>query len=655
MTETSLNPVISYTVLDVVRKVLALSGNVQQVADHITLEVRKLTGASSVALFRQSALGEEDGRLISFNPARRKSPSNMDLMGKLLKATREMARINLIDFSGNKIAAETGPCRPGVETAIVAPLCIEEHRVGVLIAMGLPDRSGISFILNSLETVMGTVALALRNAFLMEEQERIIGERTRDLENAVRDVEAASKAKSVFLANMSHELRTPLNAILGFAQIFQRKPDLDPAFREGIDIIHDSGEHLLSLITDILDSSKIDAGKMELLPEEISLPALINNIAAIGRSHAAEKGLEFHLDLKGALPSIVEADAKRLRQVLLNLLSNALKFTESGSVVLRIHAQGDGEQGRQRIRFGVIDTGIGISEQQQARIFEPFAQAAKTRFKVDGTGLGLSISRRLVRLMGGDLELASRPGRGSTFSFSLAFRVTHSEPATCAVTAGIIDCFGGQRKVLVVDDNSDNRMLLANMLRPLGFIVLEADSGADAIDMAMTEQLHLIIMDLIMPDLDGLEATRRIRRRKATRHIPIIACSASTFDEDRNDCREAGCNGFLPKPVNIQELLRLLAQELDLSGQTSCIGDKTAVPPEVIVPPEAHKLEELRKLAFYGNMRKICRWAENLAAEQPDVAPFCNRIATMAKKYQEQKIMDFIDYYSAGEKADDIA
>ncbi len=481
--------------------------------------------------------------------------------------------------------------------------------------------------------------------------------RRRDTEielTAARDAaEEATRAKSAFLANMSHELRTPLNAILGFAQIFQRKTNLDPAFRQGIDIIHDSGKHLLSLITDILDNSKIEAGKLELQPEPISLWALTDNISMIGHSHAGENGPAFIVDRQGTLPTGVKADGKRLRQVLLNLLSNALKFTETGTVTLRIHTHGEAEDNRQVILFEVADTGIGISEEQQARIFEPFAQITQSGPRMEGTGLGLSISRRLVRLMGGDLTVSSRPGEGSTFSFSLSLEVTDREPARAGSPSDKITGYSGRRrKILVVDDNVTNRTMLANMLKPIDFSVLEADNGMDSIRMAIAEQPHLIIMDLIMPGIDGLEATRRIRREDAVRNIPIIACSAGAFAENRDNCLTAGCNEFLPKPIDVGELFRLLSEQLGLSWQTAHMNGQAAVEPAQITPPASAKLTELHRLARYGSMRNILLWVEEHSAKGENTA-FCERIRDMANKFQPQKIMDFVDHYLEKEKPED--
>ncbi|MCP4694984.1 MAG: response regulator, partial [Desulfobacterales bacterium] len=324
--------------------------------------------------------------------------------------------------------------------------------------------------------------------------------------------EAASRAKSEFLANMSHELRTPLNAILGFSQIQLTHPDFPASMREGASIIKNSGEHLLTLITDILDISRIEAGKLELVRREIRLPWFIDNIEAIIAVRAREKGISFSVEKKGDSPEYIEADETRLRQVLLNLLGNAVKFTEKGYVRLRVES-GMREGGKSAlIRFEIKDSGVGIAEDQMDTVFQPFEQAGEVRFKSAGAGLGLPISRELVQLMGGELRVASVPGKGSTFQFQLRLPVLHGQAAAPREPSeAIVGYSGPARRILVVDDKMENRLALAGMLSPLGFEVIQAGGGREGVELAASASIDLVIMDLIMPDLDGMAATRRIR------------------------------------------------------------------------------------------------------------------------------------------------
>jgi signal transduction histidine kinase len=375
--------------------------------------------------------------------------------------------------------------------------------------------------------------------------------------------EQSSRAKTAVLANVSHELRTPLNAILGYAQLLQMGERLDARQRQQVATIQASGEHLLALITDLLDLARIEAGKLELAPSEVPLRELLHRVADIVRVRAEDKGVAFVVDVDPALPRAVMADDRALRQVLLNLASNAVKFTDHGSVRLAVRRAGtDGT-----IRFAVEDTGIGMDDAQLQRLFRPFEQVSTRERRAGGTGLGLAISRELVRGMGGELQVRSRPGEGSRFWFELPLPVVDARPIDAAPARDIAAYDGDRRHILVVDDLPQNRTLLVEMLAPIGFAVSEAANGDEALQHMQTTTPDLVLMDMEMPGLNGLQATRVIRGHADWGATPIIAVSASNIP--REDCIAAGANAFLTKPLDRDSLLEEIGTCLGLRWRTA--------------------------------------------------------------------------------------
>jgi len=412
-------------------------------------------------------------------------------------------------------------------------------------------------------TVLGTVGVA------RDISERKAVEAAR--EQALAEAQRLARMRSEFLAQMSHELRTPLNGILGFAQVLERDKALTPRQAKGLKIIHESGRHLLSLIDDILDMARIDAARLVLTPTEFDLSTFMQAaVCDIVRVKAEEKNLLFNYRTEGRLP-VVRADEKRLRQVLLNLLSNAIKFTDNGEVTLRVHAQAasHGQENdadpRARIRFEVQDSGIGMSEAQLARLFQPFEQVGDAPRREGGTGLGLAISRQLVRLMGGDVQVHSKPGEGSVFSFEIELP-TARLPGTAAVGSVVpVGYEGPRRHVLIIDDVPQNRVMLAEALTVLGIEVIEAGDGQEGLKVADTSRPDLIILDAMMPVMDGFEATRRLRQLPALAHVPIIGTSASVTPNVEARFRAAGADAFVPKPIDQNALIGMLGKLLALS------------------------------------------------------------------------------------------
>jgi len=383
--------------------------------------------------------------------------------------------------------------------------------------------------------------------------------------------EAANRAKSIFVANMSHEIRTPMNAIIGFAQVLERDPSLTPQQAEHVRIIARSGGHLLHLINDILDMSKIEAGRTTLNEADFCLHDLLSDLELMFRSRADAKGLQLLVERDENVPRYVTADEGKLRQVLVNLMGNAVKFTETGGVALRVRVEAvEGktpeDKASLRLMVEMEDTGPGIPDTDMDRIFDPFQQTA-TGVKAGGTGLGLAISRKFVEMMGGELTVTSQIGAGSCFRLKAllaqAENIAEQEKPALPCVVGL-EPGAGPFRILVVDDIPDNRTLLCKLLRPVGFEIAEASNGVEALDIFDSWSPHAVLMDMRMPIMDGYEATRRIKATAAGSSIPVIAVTASAFEDDFEQVMATGMYAYLRKPFRTEDLFEMLGKCLDL-------------------------------------------------------------------------------------------
>ena len=485
---------------------------------------------------------------------------------------------------------------------------------------------------------------------------------------AKQAAEAANIAKSEFLANMSHELRTPLNAIIGFTQVMSRDRSLSSEHQQHVNIISRSGEHLLELINDILQMSKIEAGKITLNTNSFDLYRLLDDLKAMLQLKALSKGLQLIIDCTTDVPQYVETDERKLREVLINLLGNAIKFTGKGSVTLRVRAK-QGNENRSFsenskevqptsycLTFEVEDTGPGIALEERNALFTPFGQTETGRNSQEGTGLGLAISQKFVQLMGGgDITVSSTLGKGTTFAFNIQIATSSaSEIQTAQETRKVIGLAPDQPdyRILIVEDNLENRLLLVKLLTSVGFSVCEAENGQEAIALLSSYSPHLILMDMRMPVMNGYEATRQIKAHLKGQATAVIALTASALEEDREAILSAGCDDFMCKPFREESLWEKIAQQLGvhyLYEESEVRGEDEAVRDESIPSDESLKyhlsqmprewVEKLYQAALKGLDHVIIQLLEQIPETH---VPLANTLEDWANNFLFDRVIDLI-------------
>jgi len=425
-----------------------------------------------------------------------------------------------------------------------------------------------------------------------EHLEEVVEERTASLKVAVQQAQASSQAKSVFLASMSHELRTPLNAILGFSEVLRNEAGLSSEQRQTLDLINRSGGHLLNLINDVLDMAKIEAGSASVENLPFDLGAMTRDVTDLMRGRAEEKGVEMLLDQTSAFPRVVRGDATKLRQVLINVVGNAVKFTDQGSVALRLTAHSTAPQ-RLLLVFEVRDTGPGIAAEDLEHIFEPFVQGSRSTPQIlqQGTGLGLTITRQNVELMGGRISVESIVGQGSCFRIEMPVDSADESEVGALETdrARVIGLLPGQPecRILIVEDQVENWLLLRRLMEGAGLAVRVAENGQQGVDMFVSWQPHFIWMDVRMPVMDGLEATRRIRSLEGGMAPKIAALTASVFKEERDRVMAAGMDDFIRKPFKSAEIFDCLTRNLGVRFLREETTRDDAATPAVTLEPAA--------------------------------------------------------------------
>lgn len=451
------------------------------------------------------------------------------------------------------------------------------------------------------------------------------------IKQAMQEATTANKAKSVFLARMSHELRTPLNAILGFANILQKSQNINKQEKENLNIIKRSGEHLLNIINEILELSKIEAGKMELHFKSFNLFELIKEIEDIFAFRCENKNLTFKIESKN-LPKHIKTDEQRLRQILINLLGNSLKFTKEGFITLYVYELNS------KLFFEVKDSGIGILKEEQEKIFKPFEQVKKDNYTSEGTGLGLSITKELITLMGGNIYLKSQEGVGSEFYFSINYEKADENEIKKESSKNIIAVKNQDfsKTILVVDDIKENRELISQLLDFYGFKTLQASSGIEALEIYRKEKIDLIFMDILMEGMNGIETILAIRQKD--KNIPIVALSANVFEEDKNEAIKSGANDFLAKPVEEKEIFLILQKYLDI--ELFYENDKKEeifdIKNELKTLPKEF-FEKLNQKALLMNNDGIL----NLIKEYKLSFELQNHIKNLINEFKYQELLDF--------------
>ena len=643
-----MDPTIPYMVLDVVRETLAASNDISTLKKKITSLIREITGARVVVFI--TFLSDKNNSHHSFvDPGRYEDQFTPALQGKFLETWRDLDKLTLIqpDDTGKTIRDFLQENR--FEKNLICPLIARDRKEGILLVFGIIDINIIKMIRQIFEVLFDTVALILENSKLMRDQKETIEARTKELKSALVAAEAANHAKSEFLANMSHEIRTSMNAILGFSEILQQK-ETDPQKLHFAGSIHRSGSALLALINDILDLSKIESGKMELQYSAISLSSLCNELNILFSQDIDNRGLVFEIVVNENIPQFIVCDESRLRQVFINLLANAVKFTKSGFVKLTVTCQFPEGSSRSRVNliFTVSDSGIGVPADQQDKIFVPFEQVKwQKESEYGGTGLGLAITRRIIEQMQGTISVESEVGVGTTFTIfipyiEIAAEVDVSQSRHTIDTSAITFA---PATILIADDIDYNREIVSTYLSDWEFTIHLTGDGKEALEKAREVVPDIILLDMKMPVMNGYEASRLMKEDASLEKVTVIAVTASALKQDEEVISKL-CNGYLRKPVSrtnlIQELMKHLPHTIKEIEREVPLEE--TLPAEIIFTPhdQTKKLLEATKKGSITDLKSAI-----LEVREMDLKyhPFADRVEALTCKYQFEEIIQLLQQH----------
>ena len=510
------------------------------------------------------------------------------------------------------------------------------------LALKLPSSTQLQAEIDKRRTLTNELT---KTAVELEKHQQSLEKTIQELSVTKEAAEAANIAKSTFIATMSHELRTPLNAILGFSELMSLDKNATAKQKETLAIINRSGAHLLSMINDVLDISKIEAGRLELDIQPIDMIKLLQDIGEMINGRLLNKPLNFKLEIAENMPPFVNADSGKLRQVIINLLGNAIKFTKQGTVILRACSQPSSTINV--LILEVMDSGIGISDDEQTQLFKPFVQLTQET-DAKGTGLGLAISKTLIELMGGTISVNSVLGEGSTFRIELPVTLANADEIMTETNYRMVKSLVPNQpiwRLLIVDDNADNRLLLVTALKNLGFEVYEAENGQTAIEAFKSWQPHLIWMDMQMPMMNGYEATTKIRQLEGGDTVKIIALTASVFVNQHKNIIDAGCDTVMHKPFHIQEIFAALTKYLGVEFLFQEERRETARLPASKITPEMIAIlsSTLRQQLFQATLEldteEIDAIIEQIRPAEPDIA---TSLDAMVKNFQFEQILELV-------------